>query len=503
MKEVDAVRVPRDVVLVADISGSMEGPKLEAAKQAVRAVLHGLERGDRFRLIAFESSVHAHTPGLVEFTQRSLDKADRWVAALQSMGGTEMMPALTEAFAGDTPPGRLRTVVFITDGQAWNEPELAALVARERRGALLFTVGIDTAVNESLLSRLARVGGGTCELVAPQGDIEEAIVRLEARIGAPVATSLQPRSLEPARPEPRPVFSGRPLPVLLRGAAESIIFDARDPAGRPIELTMAECRRVEFPLGALWARERVAWLEDRLVMEPDREADLRAEILAVALEHKIASRFTAFVAIEERVSHTGERVTVVQPVELPQTWSEKFLTLPDMAGPPMAASRFVGMSMQSVQSRVAHAWDGLRSAMTPAGGDSSGPYAEEGQGSSFEDDSWAEPASSASYEPPLEALRAASSEPVRQPSADPRREVETMLATTQDADGSFGGRVDRTAAALVALLCLGHTRRKGTRRRVVEKAARWLSQHKHEPLAQLALTILARVEGGGAAAAAG
>jgi hypothetical protein len=58
--------------------------------------------------------------------------------------------------------------------------------------------------------------------------------------------------------------------------------------------------------------------------------------------------------------------------------------------------------------------------------------------------------------------------------------------------------VDRSAAALVALLCLGHTRRKGTRRRVVEKAARWLSRHKDVPLAQLALTILARVEGGGA-----
>jgi hypothetical protein len=312
-----------------------------------------------------------------------------------------------------------------------------------------------------------------------------------------VATSLQPRALEPARPEPRPVFAGRPLPLLLRGAAESIIFDARDPAGRPIELTMAECRRVEFPLGALWARERVTWLEDRLVMEPDRESELRAEILAVALEHKIASRFTAFVAIEERVSHTGERVTVVQPVELPQTWNQAFLTLPDMAGPPMAASRSVMMSVRPAQSRVGHALDSLRSAMTPADGDSAGPYAEEGQGTSFEDDSWAEPTSSASYEPPILDYQATSPEPVRQPSADPRREVETMLATTQDADGSFGGRVDRTAAALVALLCLGHTRRKGTRRRVVEKAARWLSQHKHEPLAQLALTILARVEGGG------
>jgi Ca-activated chloride channel family protein len=497
----EAVRVPRDLVLVVDISGSMSGEKLDAAKQAVRAVLHGLDRGDRFRLIAFESDVHPHTPRLVEFDQRSLEEADLWASSLRSMGGTEMAPALAEAFSGDTPSGRLRTVVFITDGQAWNEPELAALVARARRGALLFTVGIDTAVNQSLLSRLARVGGGTCELVAPQGDIEEAIVRLEARIGSPVATALVPRTLERARPEPLAVFSGRSVPVLLRGAADSVIFDARDPSGRPIELAMGECRRMAFPLGALWARERVAWVEDRLVMEPGREAELRAEILAVALEHKIASRFTAFVAVEERVSHTGERVTVVQPVELPQAWSQEFLALPNMAGPSMAMASRVMRSAS--RSQVAGLWGRMRSAIMPAGGDSAGPFDAEGEAPEFDvaslgasDTAEHFERAPEDYSPELPAVLEPLVETNRA-SSDPRHEIETMLATTQDADGSFGGRVDRTAAALVALVCLGHTRRKGSRRRVVEKAARWLAQHESEGHAHLALALLDRAEAGG------
>jgi Ca-activated chloride channel family protein len=504
---VEAARIPRDVVLVVDVSGSMEGPKLDAAKQAVRAVLHGLDRGDRFRLIAFESAVHPHTPRLVEFDQRSLSQADRWIAALHSMGGTEMVPALTEAFVGDTPPGRLRTVVFITDGQAWNEPELAALVARERRGALLFTVGIDTAVNESLLSRLARVGGGTCELVAPQGDIEEAIVRLEARIGSPVATGLAPRSLDRARPEPLAVFSGRSVPVLLRGAADSVIFHARDASGRPIELAMGECRRVAFPLGALWARERVAWLEDCLVMEPAREAELRAEVLAVALEHKIASRFTAFVAIEERVLHTGERVTVVQPVELPQAWSEAFLGVGHMAVPmamPSAAMPGHAVRMASAPPPQATGiWNRVRSAFTHADGDSAGPFEEESDLSALRTDSWAEPDATAGSGGVPDDHSAAPRLAVRRASPNPRREIETLLATTQDADGSFGGRADRTAAALVALVCLGHTRKKGTRRRVVEKAAGWLSKHQKDALAQLALSLLERVEAGGGRPEAG
>ncbi len=44
---------------------------------------------------------------------------------------------------------------------------------------------------------------------------------------------------------------------------------------------------------------------------------------------------------------------------------------------------------------------------------------------------------------------------------------------------------------------LGHTRQHGSRRRVVQKCARWLAQHADHAFARLALDVLARVEGGG------
>jgi hypothetical protein len=74
------------------------------------------------------------------------------------------------------------------------------------------------------------------------------------------------------------------------------------------------------------------------------------------------------------------------------------------------------------------------------------------------------------------------------------------LAREQRADGSFDGDVERTAAALLRLIELGHTRRKGLRRRVVAKAARWLREHGGEAeVAQAALAALeaAEREGGG------
>ena len=72
--------------------------------------------------------------------------------------------------------------------------------------------------------------------------------------------------------------------------------------------------------------------------------------------------------------------------------------------------------------------------------------------------------------------------------------LEGELAGRQDADGSFGGDLRRTSAALIALVLLGHTRRRGLRKRTVSKAARWLKGHSEDPNVALSLEILKRAE---------
>ena len=70
------------------------------------------------------------------------------------------------------------------------------------------------------------------------------------------------------------------------------------------------------------------------------------------------------------------------------------------------------------------------------------------------------------------------------------------LARRQLADGSFGGDVVETLVALLILLRAGHTRRSGLRRRVVQKAARWLSGQPPDPRIADALALLVRTEAG-------
>jgi Ca-activated chloride channel family protein len=530
--------LPRDAVFVIDISGSMEGTKMDAAKRALTGALHGLMPGDRFAIIAFDDRLERFRPGFVAYDDQSLAAADTWVARLRARGGTEMLPAIKDALDGETPAGRVRTVLFITDGQAHNEQPLVAAVANRRGSARFFTLGIDTAVNEALMTRLARVGGGTCELCTPSDDIEEVVARIEARFGSPLADAVKVDGGELAGPVERTLFAGRPVTVLLKGAPAQVNVTGRTSAGT--YAAKATPVRAEAALGALWARERVAELEDRLTLRPFEEEALRGEILRVALEHHIASRFTAFVAVERSTKVDGPRVEVVQPNMLPHGWDEGFagggaprggaplgapppgavfasaappapmmdaMMMDPMSAPPSpraAAPRMRKEAAAPAKSasplrRAASALRDMLGGATPppppaaAPGSAPPPMAPafDAMPAEAEELADAEPA------PAMEqAKRAQVAEPLAPAPAAPQADPGATLARMQSADGSFGGDVHRTASALLALVLLGNTRLVGLRKRAVLKAATWLGKHSTDPHASVALAALARVERG-------
>jgi len=536
--------LPRDAVFVVDISGSMSGGKMDAAKQALKSALHGLVPGDRFHLIAFDDRLEFFAPQLTPYDDRSLARGDRWIEGLHPRGGTQMLPAIQAALDGDTPEGRLRSVLFITDGQAWNEDQLVAAVAGRRKRALFFTLGIDTAVNGALLKRLARVGGGTCELATPSDDIEAIIANLEARFGSPVGDEVRVEGYTNASLVGGTLFTGRPASVLIEGAPDPITVTGVSAEGA--WRMSAAPARVDFPLGALWARRRVAALQDRLTLKPFEEEVIRPQILAAALKYSIASRYTAFVAVERSRVVDGEPVEVVQPAELPESWDPAFKALggalkggaPSGGGAP---SRGLRRRRQSAKSKRAPMSPPQSAPTPPAGYVPGGPgssgrmappseavmdvmmdaadgFAESAPmeeevrkeskptlrdrlekklfGSRFDTASTGAAPMAEAEAMSMEADEEAPNEEVDQRVGDPS----AALAQSQGADGSFGGDIARTAAALLTLILLGHTRRKGLRRRTVSKAAAWLAAHSGDPSADLALAALAQAERGQAPA---
>ncbi len=327
----------RDVIFVLDRSGSMQGAKMASAARACSLLLGTLGPGDRFGLLAFSQSAQwligggsAHS--LVAADRTGISRGERVLREVQADGGTELHPALINALgalhAGGDVPGRVPIVVLITDGEVGDESRVLELV--QRANVRVFTVGVDTSVNSGLLKRLAQVGRGTFVLTEPGAGLDSALEAIGREIGAPLvenlAIALEGGALTDVAPERLPdLFAGRAATIAFRADTGSTVHvTGRRADGGAFSLDVAGTD-VDLPAVAhLWARRRLTDLEDRYrLTRSDKEA-VEAEIVALSTSHGVLSRFTAFLVVDDRqaVVSTGERRTIVQPIEMPHMWAQ-------------------------------------------------------------------------------------------------------------------------------------------------------------------------------------
>ncbi len=108
-----SVRLPKDVLLVLDRSGSMDGEKFQQAQEAVRFILNNLNAEDRFNVITFSTGLETFSTGLRPASDAS--EAATWVDRQRAIGSTDINRALLDAamMAGRERPTYL---IFLTDG---------------------------------------------------------------------------------------------------------------------------------------------------------------------------------------------------------------------------------------------------------------------------------------------------------------------------------------------------------------------------------------------------
>ncbi|HET6815319.1 MAG TPA: VIT domain-containing protein [Actinomycetota bacterium] len=345
---------PRDLVFVLDRSGSMAGWKMVAARRAVARMIDSLTERDRFALLAFDNLIE--TPpqtgepeglegnppaGLRAAGDHARFRAVEFLSRLDARGGTEMAAPLARALdlltgpaaAESAAPGpRDPALVLVTDGQVGNEDQILRLLTPRLGGVRVYAVGVDTAVNEGFLKRLAGLGGGACELVESEDRLDAVMDRVHRRIGAPVLTDLELEpaglDLDPGSLAPRrlpALFAGSTLVVSgrFRGAAGgAVMVRGRDVAGRPWSATVPATGGDAPSLTAAWARAHLRDLEDRYASDPAPDRELERRIVETSLRFGVLCRFTAFVAADVQVVTEGGVVhRVLQPVEAPAGWS--------------------------------------------------------------------------------------------------------------------------------------------------------------------------------------
>ncbi len=308
----EEVTIPRDLTMVLDISGSMEGDKMEQARAALRQLVAGLRPEDRFRIITFNSVVRSFRPGFTVADRANVDEARDYLAAVRPEGSTNIQAALEEALRPESAEGRLSLVVFLTDGKPTvgeTAPEKIAVLAKgliDRERVFAFGVGHD--VNTYLLDRLSDGGRGTTSYVRPGEDVEMAVASLSSKISYPALSDLRivnaPVQLEDFYPSSLPdLFYGEELVLFGRyrgeGSGELVLEGSRGSEVQRFEYDVEFARR-EYGnsfIPRLWAARKAGALTAQVRLH-GASTELIEEIRELGLRYGILTEYTSYLVEE-------------------------------------------------------------------------------------------------------------------------------------------------------------------------------------------------------------
>jgi Ca-activated chloride channel family protein len=226
--------VPREVILLVDHSGSMQGPKWAAADWAVKQFLAGLSERDAFALGVFHDKTIWLGKAPRPADTRAVQKAVQFLEKHTDSGGTELGVALEQALDRQRGSGEAaRHVLLITDAEVSDAGRILRLAdqeAREKQRRRIDVLCIDAAPNSFLALELAQRGGGVAKFLtsAPEEeDITTALDEVLADWSQPVASGLR------LEVQPGPVEAAGH--ALLEGKKMAGAIDLGDlPAGRTL-----------------------------------------------------------------------------------------------------------------------------------------------------------------------------------------------------------------------------------------------------------------------------
>jgi Ca-activated chloride channel homolog len=311
----------RDVVVVVDVSGSMEGEKMEQARDAAKYIVDHLNSGDRINLISFSTGVRLWSDHLEELSADLTADAHEWIEQLEAGGSTDINRALLEALGviearSDQDEGRPVYLLFMTDGlptqgetDPWKIMDNAEMNAPEAATLRLFTFGVGYDVNTILLDTLSKEMGGRSSYVLPEERIDEAVSAFYQGISTPVLTNVSlafegNAVTDEIYPYPlTDLFAGEQLVVVGRyrdGGDVSVLLSGKvngvDQEFRFDGMSLRE-RGGEPFVARVWASRKIGVLMEQVRRSGPDEEVIDA-IVELSLRYGIVTPYTAYLVEE-------------------------------------------------------------------------------------------------------------------------------------------------------------------------------------------------------------
>ncbi len=320
--------IPRDIIIVLDQSGSMQGAKWDQARQAATYVLDNLNPQDRFNVILFSTGWRIFSNQLesADVAGEAID----WINGMFAEGGTDINGALTAAL-DMAHPERPTAILFMTDGLA-TEGEtrtpniLSNLAAASSPNIRIFTFGVGDDVDTVLLDSIARDFRGASTYVRPTQRIDEEVASLYNKISAPVLRDVEVtfdgvrvESVYPALPLPD-LFAGTQLTIVgrYRGSAEDVTVTLSGEVNGERQtfiydgFTMRARAGGEGFIARLWATRRIGELLNTIRLNGEN-AELIDSIISLSIRYGIITPYTSFLIEEDDIlSQMGRDAAAAQ-----------------------------------------------------------------------------------------------------------------------------------------------------------------------------------------------
>ncbi len=476
---------PRRLLICMDISGSMDGSKLEALQEASISLLKTLSAQDRFQLLKFNTHAELAFDRFQTYDNQNLEVAETWINQLYAGGGTDIRLALDRsinAFKEDESQYE-DLILLVTDGQSGDESSCIQLAKQNR--IQIFTLGIDSAVNDSLLQKIARYSGAVCELCTPKDDLEHIVNRLSPSLHAPLLNNVHIKS-------DLKIDGDQAAKKLFINQSTMLVIKSRESwnekAVRDLEISAnhyeyEKCFKVEeiqeiraLPelnlnqqaskiLPYIWAKDQMQTIAEMIVEHShiDKIVALKKKQLWFSKEYQLICDQTAlFVSIEE-ITSDGTLKKIIQSVEKARYQEQSLFESHASLAMPMFSLGFA-QSPQSPQREKSRIKSKKReSSSSSFSNRHSNPHQTMNYRSEYKDSGYTY-RSQSQFNIPTQQQNA------------PEKRI-TLLSR---ADGSLpGGLVDHIVAIACLLIC-GHTRISGDRSIVMNKICQYLQSNEDQ-----------------------
>jgi Ca-activated chloride channel homolog len=253
------------VVLIIDKSSSMEGRKIELARAAAIGVVDNLRPVDLVGVLIFDNSFQWAVP-----IRRAEDKAliKRLIAGIVPDGGTQIAPALTEAYKRILPShATFKHIVLLTDGISEEGDSLDLSKEAAAQHVTISTVGLGQDVNRAYLEKIATVALGKSYFLNEPAGLEQILLKdvMEHTGSTAVEKPLHPiveknvEILEGVGIESAPALKGY-VRYVSKPSADTILgFDPKDPLLVRWQYGLGRAVVFTSDAKARWAADWVTW----------------------------------------------------------------------------------------------------------------------------------------------------------------------------------------------------------------------------------------------------